>query len=114
MGTMNEDEAMFFERTRQNVLSNAVAEHGQSSASSNEHYNSSEDDEKKGDMESEEADTANYIKTDDNDIFGNMKDDEIGRQSEFEDGDSITPPSDSRSEIDSVDDDDMKEFIEKV
>merc|ERR1712129_169887 len=80
----------------------------------NEHYNSSEDDEKKGDVESEEADTANYIKTDDNDIFGNMKDDEIGRQSEFEDGDSITPPSDSRSEIDSVNEDDMQAFIEKV
>merc|ERR1712129_24347 len=48
-GTMNEDEAMFFERTRQAALANVAAEHGQSSASgdeqqANEHYNSSEDD----------------------------------------------------------------------
>merc|ERR1712233_277560 len=78
-GAMNEDEADFFERTW-----NAHAtEYGplSPSAADNEHYNSSEDDDADEEKENghgdgdADVDTKNYIKTDDSEIFGNMKDD---------------------------------------
>lgn len=101
-GDMSKDEAVLFERS--NVGGNEFVESG---SSVNDHYNSSEDElngnEQKNEAmdEYEDAVTNNYIKTDDNEIFGGM-------------GNEEEPSIEEQASESEEDAGDMEEFIQNV